>query len=626
MAKHNTNQNRNKPSEKKTHDTTINSKKNIQGNPTDTHILYLIPIMFVVAVLPLITKIHQYSTNYAQFKWFPVDDIFFDFFLYYKQRFLIITALIMSLFLLHRYITDKKNIRIPKIFIPLFIYALLALLSSVFSTYRSFSFTGTMDQFESIFALLSYCIVTYYSYLIVRSERDVKTIIYALLIGVLIMCLLGLSQFIGHDFFDTNAGWSLISNSTYANNKADFPITAGFKRVYLSLFNPNYVGVYVSLLFPVMFYLTIFTRNILLRLAFLLASIGLLVCLYGSLSTTGFVSVIITVILSVLLLWRYLFKYYYISIPFTIVMIIGLLIINSYADNYIGRQINKLTNIHKTSHLLTEIQTNEDNLVIHYGDNTLKVEFSVYENEICTFIFKDQANNDVPYRMDEINGPATINDDRFAGFEFTPVLNNDGVIMFKAVLDNQLWYFTNQYGDRTYYYVNLYGKYDKIVLAPSSIFTGYETFASGRGYIWSRSIPLLKNRLFLGSGADTFSLVFPQNDYLNSKTYGYEGQVMSKPHNLYLQIGVQTGVLSLLAFLLFYGWYFVTSIPIYIKCKFDNYYSIIGAAIFTGSIGYMISGISNDSSITTAPIFWVLIGVGIAMNQLNRRDSKKANV
>lgn len=616
------NNNRNKPSSQVQSKAYLNKKKANQSKPDNDSILFLLPIMFVVAILPLVVKLHQYSSNFAQFNWFSVDDTTFDFFLYYKQLFLIITAIIMCVFLFYKYRTDRLNITFPRIFIPLAIYALLALLSSVFSRYRSFSFTGTLDQFESVFALLSYCILAYYSFLIVKNERDLMLIIYALLIGTLLMSLLGLTQVAGQDFYATDTGWGLISNSTYAGNKADFSFTAGVKRVYLSLFNSNYVGVYVSLLFPIMLYMTIFTKKLLPRLAFLLSTVGLLVCLYGSKSTTGLISVIITILLSIILLWRNLVKYYFISVPIIIVAILGLFMVNSYTGNYIGTQINKLKNFQKSIPLLTDIQTNDDNLVIQYGGNTLKVEFAVYEGDICSFKFKDQVDSEVTYSMDTVNGPVTITDVRFPGFVFTPEIK-DGTIIFNAILDNRTWYFTNQYGDNTYYYINVYGKYDKIVKAPSAVFTGYESFASSRGYIWSRSIPLLKNRFLLGSGADTFTLVFPQNDYVNYKIYGFEGNIMSKPHNLYLQIGVQTGILSLIAFLVFYGWYFISSIKIYLKCRLNNYFSIIGAAIFISSIGYMISGFTNDSSITTAPLFWVLIGVGITNNKFIKASNQK---
>lgn len=592
-----------------------NNKRVDQNNSNEGSNIYLLPVMFIVTILPLIVKFHQYSTKFSQFDWYPDNDIAFDFFLYYKQIFLILTAIIMGIFLLYKFMTERRSITFPKIFIPLGIYALLALLSSVFSKYRSFSFTGTFEQFESVFALLSYGILAYYSFLIVRSERDLKFIIYALLISAFVLSLLGLTQVTGHDFYNTATGRQLIANSAYADSADSLQITVGKNIVYLSLFNPNYVGVYVSILFPIMLYMTLFTKKLWLRLIFLITSVGLIISLYGSASTAGFVSVIITIFLSFLLLWRYLIKYFYITLPVIIIAILGLFIVNVQSNNYLGTQINKLTNIQKSTPILTDIQTNDDHLLIQYAGNSLKVVFEVDEYNICNFTFQDQTGSYVPYVLDSANGPLTITDERFPGFVFTPAMNRDNIIGFDAVIDNKTWFFTNQRGDNTYYYVNAYGKYDKIMLAPSTVFTGYEQYASNRGYIWSRTIPLLKHRFLLGSGADTFTFVFPQNDYVNYRTYGFEGQIMSKPHCMYLQIGVQTGVASLLSFLIFCGWYIISSIKIYFRCKFDQYHVIIGASIFVGTVGYVISGISNDSTITVAPIFWVLIGIGIAINQ-----------
>ena len=46
-----------------------------------------------------------------------------------------------------------------------------------------------------------------------------------------------------------------------------------------------------------------------------------------------------------------------------------------------------------------------------------------------------------------------------------------------------------------------------------------------------------------------------------------------------------------------------------------------GVSIFIGTIAYLITGISNDSTITVAPIYWVLIGIGIALNyRLNTKS------
>lgn len=617
----------NRPTGQQSDRNTMKHKRGPQNDSIDKKITLLLPIMFAVAILPLIVKLHPYSTKLAQFNWYPDNDTTVDVFLYYRQIFLILTAGIMGIILLYKFRTERGRITFPKIFIPLGIYALLALLSSLFSKYRSFSFTGTFEQFESVFALLSYCILAYYSYSIVKSELELKFIIYALLAGAFVLSLIGLTQVSGHDFYNTYFGKLLIANSEYAKNPDSLRMMVGKNTVYMSLFNPNYVGVYVSLLFPITLYMALFTKKLWLRLAFGILCAGLLVGLYGSGSTTGLVSVVLTVIFSVLLLWRYLVKYFYIFIPAIIAIILGIFVINLHTNNYLGRQINKLTNIQKSTPLLTDIQTNDDNLVIQYGGNTLKVVFSVDEYGICNFIFQDQNDSYVASTLDTLNGPVTITDERFPGFVFTPAMKPDNTLGFDAIIDNKLWFFTNQRGDNTYYYTNVYGKYDKIILAPSAVFTGYERYASGRGYIWSRTIPLLRNYLFLGSGADTFTMVFPQNDYVQYRNNGYEGQIMSKPHNIYLQIGVQTGVVSLLAFLCFCGYYIISSAKIYFRRRFDHTYIIIGAAIFVSVIGYLISGITNDSSITVAPIFWILIGIGIGINtKLNKEPLKQSSL
>ena len=101
---------------------------------------------------------------------------------------------------------------------------------------------------------------------------------------------------------------------------------------------------------------------------------------------------------------------------------------------------------------------------------------------------------------------------------------------------------------------------------------------------------------------------------MNLNNYGYGDQIISKLH-IFLQIGVQTGTLSLILFIAFFMYYFKTSIKLYIRGRFDSYYSRVGVAILISTISYMIAGLANDSSITVAPLFWVLIGLGIVVNE-----------
>ena len=133
---------------------------------------------------------------------------------------------------------------------------------------------------------------------------------------------------------------------------------------------------------------------------------------------------------------------------------------------------------------------------------------------------------------------------------------------------------------------------------------------------------MLKDHILLGSGADSFIFEFPHSDYVGRANYGFYDSIMSKPHSLYLQIGVQTGVVSLIAFIVFYLMYFIDSVKLYLKHDLDTFVSQAGVAVLVGTISYMISGISNDSSITVAPVYWVMAGLGIAINVIVKRENE----
>ena len=149
----------------------------------------------------------------------------------------------------------------------------------------------------------------------------------------------------------------------------------------------------------------------------------------------------------------------------------------------------------------------------------------------------------------------------------------------------------------------------------------YGHLASGRGYIWDRTLPLLKKYFWLGSGPDTFAIAFPNGDLVSMNNFGYGNQLMTKPHCMYLQIAVQTGVPSLIALLIFWGWYIVSSFRLYWKNSFEGYLSKFGVAILASVIGYLIMGLTNDSSITVAPIFFVLTGMGLGINHVLKSET-----
>ncbi|MDF2484688.1 MAG: hypothetical protein K0R46_856 [Herbinix sp.] len=606
----------NKPSSTKNKAIPINKAND------ETNIFYLLPILIIVAILPLVMRLHIFNANLSDQSWFSKNDEYGDFFLYYKQQLFLILSAFMAVIAIYRSYVTRKSIHYPRTLMPIAIYALLALLSSLLSENKAFSFSGIYEQFESIFVLLGYCLTVYYVFLIVKTEKDIKYIIGALLIGAIILSLLGLTQIAGHDLFTTARGWRLITPRSFWDAKDLFTFNFG-SQVYLTLYNPNYVGTYASLVLPPLLISGVVAKRLWLKLTFLLSAAAIIVSLIGSKSDTGIISVLFGAILAVIVFRNYLIKYLYVTIP-TIVIIIGALLFFNYKyDNLFVNQLQKVTNLQKSTPALSEIQTNDTNLSIRYNNSLLQINFLVSEDEVCTFNVYDGDLLPINYTQDITTNSIILQDQRFPGFTLTPVRNEDNTLAFSVTIDGYLWYFTNQVMDNTYYYINNYGKYDKMITAPSSLFTGYENFATRRGYIWSRTIPLLKDNIVLGTGADTFSFVFPHQDYVNGYNFGFNQQLITKPHNLYLQIGVQTGVLSLIAFLIFYTLYFVSSLKLYGKGICNTYCSYIGTSIMISSACYMIGGLANDSCIAVAPLFWVFMGLGITVNRFGTLERKQ---
>ena len=589
--------------------------KSKDNNTDRTSIWLLSPIIFIIAVLPFIMKLKEYNANLSKFSWFTFNDLYVDFFLYYKQRFFLLAVFIMAVIVLYKAYTDKRNIVLPRVLIPLAVYGGLALLSSIFSKYRSYSFSGIHEHFESIFVLLGYCLIVYYCLQVIKTEEDVRLIINCFLVSVIVMSILGLTQYIGKDFFATDIGLKMILPKAHWATRDTVQFNFEKNRVYLTFYNPNYVGSYAAMtgsFFLVLASLT--SKRKWMIPIYLLALVGISISLLGSKSKTGIIGLAVALIIALIMLSRYIIKYFYFSIPL-ILLVLSIIVLYNKANDYIlTNRMKQATVFNKSEPTLKNITTSDNELIINYKDNILHLQY-IIEDGYGSFIALD--NNDKPVDMEYVPdlNEFEVQDERFPNFKLGATYYED-LPIFYVTINNYNWFFTNQTSDGGYYYLNKYGKLDKIVEAPHAVFSGYEKYASGRGYIWSRTIPLLKKHAILGSGADTFMISFPQNDYVGLYNYGYSDQLMTKPHNLYLQVAVQTGLLSLLAFLVFYAMYFISSVRLYIKGRFKSYYAKVGVAILVATTSYMVLGLANDSSITVAPVFWTLIGLGITVNRL----------
>lgn len=586
-------------------------------SPTDTNIsIYLLlPLIIIIAIVPLIVRSHVYKPGLMSYPWFSNTEYFIDFFLYYKQWIFVIISIIMLFVIVFKGIMNKQILKKSTLLIPLGIYALLALLSTIFSEYVSFGFSGIFEQFESILAVLGYTLIVYYTYIFVNNENDVKFIFKFFFISILFLSLLGVAQALGYDIFRSDLGKKLILSKKYWNQAGEMDFNLGANRVYLTLFNPNYVGVYASLVIPIITSFLLFTKNKKKIAYYFVLILGMFISLLGSQSRAGFIGLVVSLLFIFYLFRKQILKQWKLLLTILILFIISFFLLNKLNNNYL---LNKFSSIFKTNQIethLKSIETTDEKVSIVYNDYTLDIRMLTTDGQFSGFSLVDENGQLVNYFQLENSMIFNVNDIRYPGFQLEPTIYGN-YLSFRVSINKVDWYFTNQTGDSSYYYINNNGKLDKIIAAESALFTGNESLASGRGFIWSRTIPLLKNYLLLGEGANSFVFAYPQQDYVNLYNYGYSQDLINKPHNMFLQIAVQSGILSLIAFITFYVMYFISSLKLYTKSNFNSYLSQVGVAIFIGTISYMICGLTNDSTITVAPVFWTLIGLGIAINRM----------
>lgn len=582
-------------------------------------ILLLFPLFLIVIVLPLIIKMRSYHSGLNIYDWFTYNDTAYDTFLYYKQWFFVGVCGLIILIILGRAILDKKTLKFNKIFIPIIIYAVLAYVSTLFSKYKTFGFSGSFEQFENVFCLIGYVLVAYYTFIVIQSQVEVKLMMNALAIGLLIVNTIGALQSIGLDILNTPFMKSAIVGKIMDPDR--LTLVFGKGRSYATLYNPNYVGVLAIMTISVYTVMLMFAKKkyeyVLYSLLVIMASFSM----FGAQFKSGLVYIVVVFVLMIVLLRKVLKQRWFVLAGVWLTMLIAFFITNTYSDNAYVDAINGALGAVTPNPTLTQMDTLSDGVSFTYNGNYVKVTMDKERN----FTLSDANGLNLEYELAGEDEEAKIYVPKDSGLDEINVgiFSPDQELDFYLVIEDSFYVFMYDEESKAYLYYNRYGRFSPIKTADSVIFTGREAFGSGRGYIWSRTLPLLKDYLFLGSGADSFVQVFPQYDYIAMKNFGFGEQLITKPHCIYLQIGVQTGVLSLIAYLVFFAIYAIQSLIIYFKNDYHSPIAIVGVALFMGIAAYMLGGVSNDSIICIAPVFWVIVGLGLLCNHMVKTADQK---
>ena len=507
----------------------------------------------------------------------------------------------------------KARKRSLYVFLPLFLYAGFVILSTIASKSLNHSLYGASDQYEPFLVLLGYVIVAFYAYIMVTTVEDVKQITEAALFGAFLMVVVGMLQIMGKDPLMMEWVQRLFAGNEFIDSHGTFRLKFPIGQAYGTLYNPNYVGSYVALYFPLMLVGYFISKVLWKKLLYFVTAFGLLIFLFASQSRTGLISIVVIVFVFLLFKSKEAVKRWYLVIPGITFVVLSFSLFDTYRDNLLSNRLKQMFAIEKSNADLKGIDTTKDGVRVVYKNTEFTIQMLGIGNDYFYLVYEGEEEKEVTYDSEKIYGYFTLNNGEVISLRLAFFEAYDYAVGFLMNLANRDYYFTNQIELGDYKYINDYGKIDECVIIDNPL-RGYEAVASGRGYVFGRTFPLLLKYFFIGSGPDTFPMVFPQNDYVARYQSGFGTTIFTRPHNFYLQMGVQTGTVSLIAFLVFLNIYFIGCCRRYFFKKFTRVEEWFGFAIFLAVVGFMAVGFANDSLIVVSPMFYVLFGTGIAVN------------
>lgn len=559
-----------------------------------------VPLYIIAAGLPLIIYFHTQYIGLEGQAWFPNQTTWTDFFLYGKSRCVHFIGLFMAAVLIVGTFR-KKNHKFVREWLLVFIFGVLQLISAFLSIAPRQSFLGGIEQYESVWVLLAYLVIGCYAYQCTLKGKEPEFLMKALFLGVFLSSLIGVTQLFQMDYWESGIGKSILIPETYQELREGLRFSFfndQWQPVYLASYNPNYAGIYLLMILPCM----LLWKDRRVRIAGIIGA----VCLAGTMSKTVLAATMIVFLIAMMLFKNRISqknrKWIAGAAAMILLVTVGVFVFD--------RNTNYISDEQKLQAVVCE----EEYVHITYQNEEIWLRDIPKEDggagyEIC---YEDGSH--VALKWNEESGEMDPYAEELQGLHFK-VYQKDGIHYTMFRYEDIPFRFTKDLGTGKYEYVSINGKIDELQTA-ETILGGYDGLISGRGYIWSRTLPVILKHPLLGTGPDTFMVAFPQDDYVARSNLGHAffTQILTNAHSLYLQMAVQTGLPALFCFLLFVFTYLGKSWKLYYGKTSYTSLERIGVGIFLGVTGYLICGITFASCACTTPIFWLLLGTGIGIN------------
>lgn len=589
-----------------------------------------------IAILPYISYLHsQPLTDLTSMYYSSDTGRITDWFLFQKEFCVVLAAIILAaLFMVDEVFIEKhwkdiplrkKDMRLPMILTG--VYALLLIVSGIFSEHKELVLMGVVKQYEGLLGVLGYLIIFLAAMNYFADTKSLEIFSWAMIMTCVACTIFAVMEYYGHPLQQTDIMAHLMAPPEKYELAKTLRSTSN--NVHITFFNSNYLGSFCGLMFPLVLALGLGSRENVKKIFGLAAAAGIAVCAVlanssGALYSIAASSAILLIIYAIY--WKrdlIARKPALIGVLCAAAVIAGGVLILMKTNDDFRTRVNTVVNngsankrtvdeerqrLAKNHFVLKEIRQEDSDLVLNdFSGNYITVKCMTADNGEYYVGFRDTDGNELETTVDSDKN-YRFDDERYkyCKFKFSSTdklyidLGYKKKLIFQYEDDKFKPYVHNMYTQDT---INSY--------KGPAFFKKDLSAISGRFFIWGTTISILDDCMLIGKGSGNFVTIFPQYDYASLlEVYETPAMVVNKPHNWYLGVAADSGVVSLLVLLTLLGAFLVKGFKNVILHPVDDRLKHLRIGVYVSVIAFMLVGIVNDSYVCVSPVFWFIFGVG----------------
>lgn len=591
-----------------------------KSNIEKKELFLLLPILFLTTIFLFCVRARIVPSHVSDFFWYSGGEYMGDLYAYFRMQSFTMITIVFSLYLAYCFFVRKVSFYKHKVYIPMLAYVILAILSYAFSEYKEIAFLGYVERYEGTVTLVCYMLILFYAMHVIRKESSVKLILNVFTVACMILGIWGICQFFGIRL-DALPEWLYIPASV--REVATITAKQATDAVTLFFSNQNYTSFFM--VFPIcLFGMCCIAAEDMKKKVGYAALTGLMMfCLWQAKSLGGMVGLAAAFVAALLLAGAENIKKWGKSLG--LLALAAVLSIGTSLPSIMGQitSSKEITNILGID-IAYAAPENEDAPL-----RFVKIDHIITDGKDIVFSFAGEEmrivtkGNLLQMVVDSTGAEISADNDLLQVSSYEDGATGYPIIVAKTA--NYSWHFVMVGGQA--YFVTPSGTPVRLEKIESIGFENNQDFATYRGYIWSRTFPMLKDTILVGNGADTYCIYFPHDDFAGRYNIKYftdqKNIVVDKPHNMYLGTAVNTGVVSMAALVLVYGIYLFESAKVYRKHTFTSFKDYIGMGICIAVAGFMVSGLVNDSTVQMMPVVYAFMGMGFAINRIVLKEKEK---